>query len=491
MKQIWPSWDVRFAYDKAYNKAVMVTNPNGIERNTMKATIDGIYTPNLGNVTSTDQDTLNKYSCFCGNITGKLHLDELCPNCNTVCKDQFGMDLLRIGWIDLEPFKVVLPSAYEMMNSFFGAKTLEKIVGYTLNVSLEGEVRLGVAKENNAKQYAKRIPYQNIGMQEFIKDFEKIVRHYEGVKRSPQRTEKAEFLLANIDRIFVSKIPVYSTLLRPAYASAQKKMFSYDRVNALYSTILHNLKLLRDESGKYLKLGGPALVLYAIQEALQELYDMTMTRKLIGKKRHIRYMILGSRCNWSARAVVTSLTGKNAGLDHIVFPYRVFLKMFMFQIMNIAMRGTVTKKFANMTVYELKQHIDQAMLSDQRDEDLWLIMKDLIKNHKDGLWVMANRNPSMDLGSIVMLKVVDILPDPRQVVIQISLEILENLTADFDGDVLAFFLVPTKTESMIFRHALNPRMLIVDRSGDGLLDKYGLIKDQVTNMVSFLEPYQD
>ena len=478
---IYSNWRVRFAYDKAYGKAFIINNDVGIDKRTVKPIEGGIYSKELGNVVETDKD-LREYSCFCGTLNSRLYEGDLCEECNTVCEETFGVDLNKYGWIKLDSYYIINPCAFEMIKSVVGGKNLEKMLKFQVSLGIEGNA-IESTNEN-----VKEIPYQNIGISEFKKKFEEIMNYYAMIK--PLKAKRAQILVKYKERVFSTVIPVYSSLLRPAYSSSKKKMFSYDKLNSYLTGILSNAKLLMNGTSKRLKNGGEKLILWSIQDALQSYYHMTITTKLSGKSKCIRNTILSTRTSFSSRAVITSLVDpKYAGMDHIVLNYKQFIEIYTLQIINCMMRGIGDVKFKYMTIYELLTYLKTAKYSDKIDEAIYTICEFLIKNHKQGLWVVLNRNPTMDLGSEQTLKVVHVIKDAKSTVMEVPLTSLSAQTGDFDGDVENVYGLMERRVAEAYIKGFSPRNLLLDRTGDRLINTDFLpIKDSYTIINTFLTP---
>lgn len=474
------NWEVLWAFEKVNGTAIDITNEVGIDRRTLNAIDGGIYDPRLGQVVNTDID-IRTYQCKCGKLTGRLYLGDICDECDTECIEQFGQDLLKYGWIDLDPYFIIQPALYEQIKCVIGAKTLERILNYTVNINSEGNIL------NQSEVKVKvNTPYMNIGVIEFRKRFVEIMNHYLRIK--PQKTDRIMLLLKYKSRIFTSKIPIYSSLLRPAYASGKKKMFSYDKINSYYTSIINNVKLLKHSNSKRLKAAGPLIMLYSIQDALQNAYKCTIRSKLSGKSKIIRNTILATRMCFSGRAVITSLVGEHAGMDNIVIGYRMFLELYTLEILNCMMRGIGDPSFKSMTLYELLQHLRFVKYNSIVDETIYSIIEYLLKNHKHGLWVVMNRNPSMDIGSIQVFKIVHVLKDTRKNVIQVPLTSLAELGGDFDGDENNLFCIKELKVAKEFIRGFNPRYLLLDRSGNSTFNSsFSIIKDQITALADFVK----
>ncbi|MGL4949582.1 MAG: hypothetical protein ACRC5M_04310 [Anaeroplasmataceae bacterium] len=478
---IIPNWRVRYHYDKVYGKAYMINQDIGIDRRSVKAVEGGIYSAELGNIVDTDKD-LREYSCFCGKLNSRLYEGDTCEDCETICKESFGIDLNKYGWISLGEYYIIQPNAYEIVRSVVGNKNLEKILKYQINIDIEG------GNVDVSKSDPKSIPYQNIGLREFKKLFVEIMNYYAMIK--PLKAEKAKFLIANKNRVFTNVIPIFSNLLRPAYASSKKRMFSYDKLNSFITGILSNAKLLKSGTSKRVKDGGDKILLWTIQEALQGYYNMTISSKLSGKHKVIRCTILSARTSFSSRAVITSLTdAKYIGMDHVVLNYKQFIEIYTFLILNCMMRGYVNAKFKRMTLFELLAYLKKAKYADTIDEDIYAICEFLIKNHKQGLWVILNRNPTMDLGSQQTLKVVHVIKDAKSCIMNTPLTSLNSMGGDYDGDILNVYALLELQVATEYIKGFSPRNLLVDRTGDSIIDKTFLpIKDHYTCANSFITP---
>lgn len=479
------NWRVRYFLDKAYGKSIDINEAIGIDKRSMSPIAGSIYDPALGNIIASDaNEDIRAYTCFCGKLNSRLYEGDLCDECDTICKEQFSISLENYGWLDTKQYYVIQPAAFELIQTVIGAKTFDSIINYQVNIGIEGTA---LSRETLLEKKKKIGPFENIGLVEFKRRFIEIMNYYGRIK--PNKLAKAQFLIANKQRVFTNKIPIYSSLLRPAYASSSKKMFSYDKINAYYTSMINNIKLLLSGSSKRLKVSGPLVVMYAIQVALQQSYHATAGTKLIGKPKIIRQTILSTKTCFSSRAVITSLTGKYAGLDHIVVNYKQFLELYTLEILNCMMRGIGNPAFASMTLYELLEYLRRVKFSSECNESIYFIMEYLITNHKQGLWCILNRNPTMDLGSIQTMRIVHVIKDPKVTVMKIPITSLAAMTADYDGDVLNLYSIKELQLLKPFITGFSPRFLCTDRTGDNMINNDFLIeKDQICSLCDFVQP---
>ena len=68
---------------------------------------DGIFSPKFGQKLGDLDPFMERYSCECGNLKGRINRGIECPVCHNICKfvdDNFKM----FGWIKLEPYMLFL-----------------------------------------------------------------------------------------------------------------------------------------------------------------------------------------------------------------------------------------------------------------------------------------------------------------------------------------------------------------------------------------------
>ncbi len=472
----WANWKGRYqAEELSQRKPFIITSEINIDKRTVEGIQGGIFSKEIGSPIDTDKD-IREFTCECGEKHGKFYEGELCESCNTVVKENIGAEIERVGWFDIHPYEIMVPPAYEMIVKVVGAKNFLKNIDYQANVDIEGISKTQLDPKN---------PYANIGMIEFRHRFEEIIQHY-GTLRG--KLQEANFLLNNKDKVFSDKIPVISGLLRPSFASNKKRMFSFDSINKIYAAINTNTNVIKNSMVGRVKTSVlPAL--FTIQTQLQELYLTIIKTKISGKKKIPRAAILGSRLDFSARFVIVPMVGKYASMDSVEINYKGFMELYKLEIVRMLMLGYGDPTFVNKTVYEILIYIKKAYHSDKFDPMLYGLMKMLIEKRKGGLWVLINRNPSMDLGSVQCVRIVHVTENVHNLTMAIPLTSLKAMNADFDGDVLNVFALKEQSVIDAFRKGLNPRFLLLDRTGDNFFNNsFGLIKDQMTNLSSFVTP---
>ena len=480
---VYAGWTKRYEKEKAANKIVNITNDIAINKQTIQAVGDSIYNKELGDLPDTDKD-IREFSCDCGNVYGRLLEGTTCPVCGTKVKSQYNREIRRVGWINIFPYVIINPNAYEKLTKVIGNKNLPKILQYDIEVDIDGNLVPAsdkiITKQGTVKQ---NIPFANLGMDGFKANFEAVLNYY-GTSRNEM--EMANHLIEHKDEIFSSYIPVSSLYLRPTFTSSKKRSVSFDKINATYIKILASAKLLRRKTKNNIESERAYNIVFDIQKYLQELYLQTIKTKISGKTKIIRGAILGNRTNFSSRMVIRSFTGVYCGVGKMEMSYKGFLELNLLEIINALMRGYADPKYTNMTVYQVWEYVTRAQYSDKIDPDIWKIMQLMLQKRPHNA-VAVNRPPTLALGSIQCFDVVRITPNAKDKTAAIGLDTLQPLNADFDGDTLSFFSLKEKRVVEAFEDGLSPRRLIVDRTGDGAFNpEFGLIKDEYTSLISFL-----
>lgn len=420
-----------------------------------------------------DDVSISEYSCDpnCKFLTGKFYENSgiVCPKCGKPVTYNFGINIENQSWISILDYKVMTPIGYIKTVELIGEKNLLDIISFNDNIDLQGRVIIGNPNLD------KKDPFSKIGMIEFYNRYEEIVKFYG--KGTEKKRKTAEFLISKKNRIFTSKINVISQNLRPAFISSNDKTFRYDGINAIYSVIISNATLISKAHllNQYMNINK---YLCTIQEELNKLYT-TIVKKLDGKEKLFRRKIQGTRMSWSCREVIVANTGKTYGIDHMTISYKGFLEMYFYEILNCLKRGIVTEYFVDKTLYEIAEYLEINKYSLVVDPIIYKVMKWLIENHEDGLWCIVNRPPTLKLGSIQVLKIVDVFNNAIENKMGVPLTSLSPWNGDFDGDTLSVYSIKEKCVLDEFNKNFNPKHLIVDKtSGYKIYNaEFGLTND--------------
>jgi DNA-directed RNA polymerase beta' subunit len=339
-----------------------------------------------------------------------------------------------------------------------------------------------ITKSGNIKP---QIAFANVGMMQFKENFETIISYYANLRKNFD--EDAKYLIENKRDVFSSKIPVSSIYLRPTFTSAKKRSVSFDKINTNYVKILSNAALLRRVMKKEVEYKRALNVIFDIQTSLNELYVLNIRSKLSGKNKLIRGAILGNRMNFSSRMVIRSFVGPYSGMGKVEISYKAFLELHILEIINALMVGYGDIRFTTMTVYEVMNYIRQCQYKDTIDPYIWDIIQLFLKKRPCNP-LLVNRPPTMNLGSTQFFDIVRVTPNAKDKTLGIPLSSLIASNSDFDGDTLSGYSPKEKCIIEACAAGLSPTRLIIDRTGSSMPfnTDYGLIKDELTTLASFL-----
>ena len=474
---VYSDWMKQYENDKRSGRINIIDNYENFDRKTMTGSQGGLFSKDFGPTLDIDQP-MREFSCFCGQTNGKYKRGTKCHYCNETVKQQFGANILRSGWIELNEFYVLVPAAYAMVERIIGKTALINIIAYKIDISLDGQVK--------SSTQTNKSPYNNIGLMEFKRRFTEIILFYAALRNQKKR---ADILLSQKDRIFTNVINVVAPEQRPAFISKsnrdnKSKQLHFDEINRVYTTIISKASILKKRSSS--KNISTLSVLYSIQEELQNLYECIIKTKLSGKKKLLQGSLVGTRMSFSSRMVIISHTNDKSKMDGIGMSYKAFIGLYKLEIINCLKRGYGPAYFMNYTIWEILDYINNAIASNKLDITIYSIIQLLMNHKKGGLYCLINRNPTIDIGSIQCARIVEVEPDPENYTMALFLSILSPFAADFDGDILNCFSLKEKCIVEAFNTAFNSRFLTMDRTGEDewFNSGFGPYHDILTNLLS-------
>jgi hypothetical protein len=394
----------------------VITNPKAIDEKDKRFTDDGIFSPRIfGKVDGSGES----FSCACGEVEGRFHSGEICPKCGERVRYRTS-DVTRRGWIDLGEHRIVNPFFYKQLDRVFGGN-LAAVLSYERKMDGNGNLRMEQAADD---------PFLNTGLLRFAESdvfFAALDWHYNANKEKAGVLQSYEFILANLDLLFVSKLPVYSAILRPATMIKQKFTFAQECVD--FNQIIADAAALRGkrriERGPLSELG----LLFEIQCLAVKIYDK-ISSILVGKTGFLRGTLLGSRVNYSVRTVISPVPAESGfGMHELRYPYLAAVEVFKFEIINLLSRSTGT--------YAEAQRIwSEATLG--FSERVWEVLCELAERTEGGLSVLLNRNPTIQIGSILYCVIREVKRDYWDCTLNVSNNVLQLLGGDYDGRRIIF-----------------------------------------------------
>ena len=110
---------------------------------------------------------------------------------------------------------------YHRLQSALSKKNLENIISNENIITSSGIIR----KHTDVLEVKKSmLTYHNIGLKEFYENYEEIMLYYKNKRK--QKADLIDSLIRDKDIVWTSKIPVYSTVLRPQGVTVESYYFS-------------------------------------------------------------------------------------------------------------------------------------------------------------------------------------------------------------------------------------------------------------------------
>jgi DNA-directed RNA polymerase beta' subunit len=394
---------------KDYDASRLITNPNAIDVKKKTFTEDGIFSERIfgrGDASETI------YECSCGKQQGTFLSQEICPICGSKVQNK-GASIEINGWIDLGDYYIIKPFYYYQFQKIITQKHLELICSYDPKLTIEGNVE----ETHN---------YHYIGLDYFHEHFDEILDDLFANTKKKSSAEEAYNLIKTAHKegkVWINKHPVYSTVMRPAILI--DKNFQYAEENTFFNQIIKNIKILQEKSEiERTKLNDQSL-LWEIQRNANLIYNKVIMM-LNGKTGVIRLRLLGNRINFSARNVICP-TPCGAKINEVYYPYLASLELFKYEIINI-----LSKKYRSYK--EAIKKWNEATF--EFSKEVYEVLEEIRTKTNLGLQLILNRNPTIELGSMLMTEIKQIKTDYYDLTLNISNLILSFLAGDYDGDVL-------------------------------------------------------
>jgi hypothetical protein len=464
MQAILYNLEEEYQKDMANGNGFIIDTPVPIDKRGIIRNPRGIYSSLFGGDITDSEELLRRYRCQCGELTGKFRENMVCEKCGTPVTYQDN-EVDKTGWMVLnQPYVLISPSMYEFLKIVFKPKILDDIINYRHKLDANGVMLFPtVGKEENN-------PYSNIGLVEFARRFDEIL----DAMGNKSKVYEIDIIKRNRDKIFTNKIPVLNLLLRPVILISGST-FNYDPINMYYSEMISHVYYINNNI-KNVETSSNHVVLYDLQNKWNELNSKIIDQKINGKKHTIRNFVLGSRVNFSARHVIIA-NQESVSMTTVKLPYLTFCEFYKFHIMNIY------KKIYRITVNELQDRWYTLVMT--QDPSIMHIIDLLIHRTKNGLRLLINRNPTIALGSIQVVKISGIITDIHDLTMAMPLTILKIFGADFDGDVLAEIPIIDQTLADKLEAFYSPERLIISVNTGLYNRRITLIKDQFVGLYSF------
>lgn len=425
-------------YDCINGKGFLIKDPPFSDVDKTIRNMDGPRSPRYGTTYGDNNEFMDRYHCKCGRTIGAAFEGEECPYCHTKI-EYTDVDIMYTGWLNFYPYKIINPLYYQRLQSALSKKVLEDIISNENIITSAGIIR----KHNDVIEVKKSmLTYHNIGLHEFYDNFEEIMTYYKGKRKA--KAEIIDSLIEDKDRVWTSKLPVYSTVLRPQGVTVESYYFSpIDKQIHPLTNISLNLR-------KASPIEVP-LYLYQAQMRANELWQLNFSL-IDGKHGWTRANVLGGEFNYSGRTVI--VLDVSLHIDEVDLPYKSFLEMY---------KGQIIKRICADKNWSITKATNYVLDRFTFDPYVYSVMNRVLEEERPR--IIINRNPTITYGSILLMKIRRIKPDPNDVTLAIPSAILPSLNADFDGDVLNKLGLPKAYVWTVFS-GFSPVNMLINRTDE-------------------------
>lgn len=282
------NWDIDFLHDIISGNGFIISEPATFNVDeTKQKTLYGARSILYGTSYEDETAFIERYRCDCGAFKGRLFEGEECPLCHS--KVEFKDSNIEFtGWIVLGDNYIINPFYYNKLSECIGKQVLPEIINRKTTVDIDGNI--GLARPEDFDEKPKH-PYVGIGLIEFRKRFEEIIKYF--IKKKKKKAPELERILSESSKVFCRHIPIYSTLLR--LQSATSDTYYFNPIDKHVNPIFNLSEKLRncEEIDKY-------IILQRIQNRVNALWKENFSL-LNGKEGLIRGQILGGSLNYTSR----------------------------------------------------------------------------------------------------------------------------------------------------------------------------------------------
>jgi len=434
----------------------------------------GLQSEYFGTDFSDELAFADRYSCKCGKYKGKMYESQICDMCGTKV-EYIDIDITKTGWIVLRNgYKVISPIYAMKLQDALGTVNGEKVLNKILEVRYDSDI----PNQNERELMDMKIhPFLFKGMTWLVDNIDEVLDYY--MKRKPTKKALFEELKCDADKIFTKAIPVISSILRIELPGVKDEKLFKMRLNTYYQSLIRNTNIINSydtddvDSRTLISINR---YLASMQSDINEIFT-EIFKTIDGKKGIINSKVLGGRYNFSCRNIIAPSSGK-LRTDEIELCYLSFMELYRYELINYY------SKIQGCGIMEASQKWKRALL--HFDQTFYNIMKHMVHENKELMYVMINRNPSINYGSFLVMKVANVKPNINDKTLVIPTPILVSMGADFDGDQLNVFRIIGMDLSKRMAKCLNPRYnLYIDRI-NGRINKAAMPqKDEIVGFWAF------
>ena len=393
--------NIRMSFDAAN----IINTADIIDKNTGKFHAQGIYSDTIFG-----PDNAFSYTCDCGEYQESIYRGDICHICNTEVRKQDVVS--RLGWI-------VVPHNLRVFDPYFYGHIAKLLPLKDLSTAID--INGNVVVPSNSEQ-----SLAGYSLQFVIENIQTILTTW---KFKEDKQVIAKILLDNIDKLHVDKIPVISKMLRPA--KLEGDTLTYDVLNNYYLKLINTCNTLKRMGSTELTELTVSPLLQVIQNSYNAV-DLHLMQTISSKYGWLRNKFLANRMDCSSRCVITPKRTMGQQFDEVELPYYACVELFKLKIISIL------KQQNNSTYTSAEQRWFKALI--KFDRNVFNIIQDEIIGKssytntsgftRKGVHVLINRNPSINKGSIMLMRITKCKEDPSDLTMSISNLILACLAGD-------------------------------------------------------------
>ena len=445
----------------------------------------------LTRITYDNTDLLNNVpSCSCGELSNKYNLGVICPNCNTPVENLLDKELEPYVWMrapnGVEKF--IHPEILAMLSAkFTKAKINFNIIRYLCDSSYP------IPHNYPSEIDELKICGVERGYNNFVSNFYpymEILFNLKSIrsKRGTSLDSLYQLLLDNKDKLFTRYLPfpnkfllivektevgIYVDPIMLPIIDTIKAMTAIDTEskNNFHTVNAINRNIKRNEN-------KTAKALFNIVEFINTFYHDVVSPKSGLARKHM----YGTRCHFSCRAVITSMT-KPHRYDEIHLPWGVGLNLLTLHLANKLYKLGYTSKQAMALIQNSNYYYNE--LIDR-------LFKELIAESSDpkGIPCLINRNPSLTRSNTQCLYITLIKTDIYDYTIGLSILDVRGFNADFDGDQQNINLTLDEVTYAGLRNLEPHRSLISNRDHRKVTDMAAIPKNVISTFANWYS-YQE
>lgn len=419
--------DFECYYDMATQHGIRISNPEAYNAKKEK-NWDGLQSEFWGTDFGDDNAFQERYACKCRKHIGKMYEGMICEQCGTKV-EYIEADVTKTGWIILDRNRKVLSPIFSMkLQDALGKHDGNFVLSRILEVEFTSEAEDAAPREYNDKELAeiKAHPFIHKGMTWLVEHFDEVLDYYE--KKKPNKAELFKEFRRERDKIFTSCIPVFSSILRIELPGAKDEKLFKMKTNTYYQSIIqtfNKVNVYDDEDAQNPKKQKEIdRQLAAAQDDINDLF-LEIFKILDGKKGLIQSKVIGGRYNFCCRNIITPSSGMLRA-NEVELCYLSAMELFRYELTNYY------AKMKGCTIVEADEAWKQAKM--HFSETFYNIMEYMLKHDGEYMRVLINRNPSINYGSFLCMKVAKVKPNIHDKTLTIPTPILVTMNADSKND---------------------------------------------------------